>query len=294
MYLLHTRKHVKLINNRIIIGLPYTTHTQIHTTTEGYTTTVVIVLYTGVGTSFALSPTLATVGQYFEKRRALANSIGGAGVGVGGLILPPLFALILDEYSVFGTLLILAGLMLNVAVTGALLRPLEFYTTSRLSKGKPQGYTTTEPGPQYTNTNPGPSTHDTYKGTQLQSSIQHQDNCGYPQEDRAPAGNSTKVAAVVQELSPSDLSVVQKPTSSVETERKHSIPTIQEGVTKNKFQFSVIKIPTVYIYGVSIFFLFSGLPVVLMFLPAFGISVGLSDQDALSTPILTGSWGPHW
>lgn len=60
----------------------------------------------------------------FEKRRGLANSVANIGGSAGGLIWPILLKISLDFYGLAGTLLIVSGIMFQVIVCGALLRPL--------------------------------------------------------------------------------------------------------------------------------------------------------------------------
>lgn len=80
-------------------------------------------LLTGVGCALAYSPSIVTVGQYFDKRRTLANGLAVAGSGVGNFAIPPLIRLCVDEFGLAGALLVLSALMLHVCVAGALLRP---------------------------------------------------------------------------------------------------------------------------------------------------------------------------
>ena len=70
---------------------------------------------------------IAHMGQYFKKKRAAANGIALSGVGIGTLVLPPIFRLLLDSYGLQGALLVMAGISLNVCVAGALLRPISTY-----------------------------------------------------------------------------------------------------------------------------------------------------------------------
>ena len=77
----------------------------------------------GVGSALAYSPSIVTVGQYFEKRRTLANGLSVAGSGVGNFAIPPLIRLCVDEYGLSRALLVLSAIMLHVCLAGALLRP---------------------------------------------------------------------------------------------------------------------------------------------------------------------------
>ena len=93
--------------------------------TSNFTKLIMPRIFPGIGAGLAYAPSMVTVGLYFEKRRALANGISVAGSGVGNFTLPPLMRYLLDNYGLHQTLLILAGIMLNVCVCGALLRPPE-------------------------------------------------------------------------------------------------------------------------------------------------------------------------
>ncbi|XP_078587232.1 monocarboxylate transporter 13-like [Branchiostoma floridae x Branchiostoma japonicum] len=90
---------------------------------------------TGLGYAFTLSPIMAIVGQYFTKRRALANSLTMLGSSVTSMSFPPLFQYLMDEYGLKGALLIIGGVMLNMVVAGALIRPLEAYSDRKVENG---------------------------------------------------------------------------------------------------------------------------------------------------------------
>jgi len=77
----------------------------------------------GVGSALAYSPSIVTVGQYFERRRTIANGLSVAGSGVGNFAIPPLIRVCVDEFGLGGALLILSAIMLHVCLAGALLRP---------------------------------------------------------------------------------------------------------------------------------------------------------------------------
>lgn len=74
---------------------------------------------------------MAMVGVYFVKKLGFANSISQGGVSIGGLVLAPLLTYLFEEYGYTGTYIFMAGFHLNVAIAGALLRPLSFYDRSK-------------------------------------------------------------------------------------------------------------------------------------------------------------------
>ncbi|GAB6029793.1 hypothetical protein CHUAL_005507 [Chamberlinius hualienensis] len=88
----------------------------------------------GIGFGLIYLPAIVSVGYYFEKKRALATGIAVCGSGVGTFIFAPLSQVLLAEYGWKGALTILAGLILNCMVCGALMRPLEVPTLEQLSK----------------------------------------------------------------------------------------------------------------------------------------------------------------
>ena len=66
------------------------------------------------------------MGEYFDKKRALATGIAVSGSGVGGFLFSKfIIPLLLQEYGLQGCLLVLAGISFNCAVFGALFRPLQ-------------------------------------------------------------------------------------------------------------------------------------------------------------------------
>ncbi|XP_061446275.1 monocarboxylate transporter 13-like [Rhineura floridana] len=85
---------------------------------------IFIGVFTGIGGSFAVTPSLALLARYFNRRRTIANSLALSGAGISSLAFSPLFQLLVDSYGWQGALLILAGMAFNLMVCGALLRPL--------------------------------------------------------------------------------------------------------------------------------------------------------------------------
>ncbi|XP_078000929.1 monocarboxylate transporter 12-like [Glandiceps talaboti] len=90
----------------------------------------------GVSNGLMFSPSVAFIGQYFKRRHALANGLGFAGVGIGIIVLPPLFQKFIDLYGWRGALLVLAAMELNVCVSAAIYRkPKRNQVQTRLNNG---------------------------------------------------------------------------------------------------------------------------------------------------------------
>lgn len=77
-------------------------------------------------------PSLVIVGQYFDKRRALATGIATCGSGIGAFIFAPLSEQLIEEYAWKGAQWIIAAIVLNGIVTGAVYRPLTERDMSRV------------------------------------------------------------------------------------------------------------------------------------------------------------------
>lgn len=67
---------------------------------------------------------LVSVERYFEKKRPLATGIAFCGAGIGGFIFSPLLEYLSEIFEWRSMLVIVAGIILNGAVFGMLLRPL--------------------------------------------------------------------------------------------------------------------------------------------------------------------------
>ncbi|XP_060071233.1 monocarboxylate transporter 12-B-like [Ylistrum balloti] len=82
----------------------------------------------GAGNALHNPPIFILLGEYFEKKKGLANGVFIAGNSLGGILMPPLYRYVFDQYGLRGGLIITAGITLNSLVAAALLRPTDFYT----------------------------------------------------------------------------------------------------------------------------------------------------------------------
>lgn len=87
---------------------------------------ITIGLGTGFGFGLIYLPAIVSVTTYFEKKRSLATGIAVCGSGFGTFIFAPISNILIVEYGWRGATLIIAGLVLNCILFGALFRPLEF------------------------------------------------------------------------------------------------------------------------------------------------------------------------
>ncbi|XP_037087521.1 monocarboxylate transporter 12-like [Pollicipes pollicipes] len=80
----------------------------------------------GLGFGLIYLPAIVTVNYYFESRRALATGIAVCGSGVGTFVFAPFASYMLGQYGWKGANMILAGIIFNAVVCGALMRPLVY------------------------------------------------------------------------------------------------------------------------------------------------------------------------
>lgn len=90
----------------------------------------------GFGLSLCYVASVVIVAYYFDKRRSFATGLAVCGSGIGTFIFAPLTQFLIDEYGWRGATLILGGLLLNLAVCGALMRDLPWTTTQKKLKAK--------------------------------------------------------------------------------------------------------------------------------------------------------------
>lgn len=80
-------------------------------------------------------PAVVAVGYYFEKKRSLATGIAVCGSGFGTFVIAPFATFLINQFADWrGANLVLAGLILNCAIFGALMRPLTYPKKSRRSR----------------------------------------------------------------------------------------------------------------------------------------------------------------
>ncbi|XP_046557847.1 monocarboxylate transporter 12-like [Haliotis rubra] len=89
---------------------------------------------TGLGLGLTFIPSAVIVLHYFDKRRGFASAIGSTGGGIGAMVLPLFYVHTFEEYGWRGSLWILAGLVLNGVVCGALFRPPLWLKTPELKE----------------------------------------------------------------------------------------------------------------------------------------------------------------
>ena len=79
-------------------------------------------LLTGTGYGLIYAPTTTIISFYFKKRRSLANGLVVAVSGIGALCFPYVYRVLIDYYSLHGTLLIMGAVYFHTCAAGIFLR----------------------------------------------------------------------------------------------------------------------------------------------------------------------------
>lgn len=79
---------------------------------------------TGLGLGLIYLPAIVSVTTYFEKYRSLATGIAVCGSGAGTFVFAPLTEFLITRFTWRGALLVIAAIVLNCILFGALFRPL--------------------------------------------------------------------------------------------------------------------------------------------------------------------------
>nr|XP_027213328.1 monocarboxylate transporter 13-like [Penaeus vannamei] len=81
----------------------------------------------GVGLCMSETPGFLAVTDYFQDKRALANGFRAAGNPLGGVLFSPLVVALHQYFGLQGALILMAGIMLHMAILGALMRPFQIH-----------------------------------------------------------------------------------------------------------------------------------------------------------------------
>ena len=80
-------------------------------------------LFSGIGNCLTSTPFVVVLGYYFHKRRNIVIAISQAVIGVGFFLASPLAIIIIKNYGVQGTFLILGGINAHLCVIAIVCKP---------------------------------------------------------------------------------------------------------------------------------------------------------------------------
>ncbi|KAF2350732.1 Major facilitator superfamily [Trinorchestia longiramus] len=102
-------------------------------------------LITGLGLAVCYVAAIVIVAFYFEKKRSLATGIAVAGSGIGTFIFAPFIQHLIENWGWRGSLIILAGVFLNMCVCGMVMRDLQ-WTKKKAEKRSHGAHTSSRSG----------------------------------------------------------------------------------------------------------------------------------------------------
>jgi MFS family permease len=79
-------------------------------------------IISGFGLSLCYVAAVVIVAYYFDKKRSFATGISVCGSGVGTFFFPPIIQYLITHYGWRGCTVLLAGVLLNMCVCGALMK----------------------------------------------------------------------------------------------------------------------------------------------------------------------------
>ncbi|XP_066478220.1 monocarboxylate transporter 14 [Tiliqua scincoides] len=80
----------------------------------------------GIGSGMVYLPAVVMVGEYFQKRRALAQGLSTTGTGFGAFLMTVLLKYLCMEFGWRNAMFIQGAVCLNLCVCGALMRPIYY------------------------------------------------------------------------------------------------------------------------------------------------------------------------
>ncbi|XP_076453441.1 monocarboxylate transporter 5-like [Babylonia areolata] len=81
----------------------------------------------GVGMGLSMAPGYILLNTYFQNKLPLAAALANTGSSIGCIVMPMVTRMLLDQYFLSGTLLLLGGMFAQILVFGALLTPPQDY-----------------------------------------------------------------------------------------------------------------------------------------------------------------------
>lgn len=90
----------------------------------------------GLGGGVCYIPAITVISYYFDKRRPIAVGLAVSGIGLGSFGFPPLIRFLHHQFGWRGSFLVLAALVLNICVCGALMRPITVREIDLLNDGE--------------------------------------------------------------------------------------------------------------------------------------------------------------
>ena len=216
-------------------------------------------------------PTISIIGVYFNRHRGLATSIYTGCASVGGIIFAPVVTNLFKYYGYTGTMVITAGLFLNILVSASVMRPPSWFSKSKeIKKTKvvcEKLLNTSNQSDVSDSKVQEQRKHDSSELHKEISSIDDDENSKY-----------TERPVSINKMSLDEINNARKP---LQTTYFHILKTNVFDILK-LFDFKMFKNLNFILYLAMAFMLISGMVLIPYYLPQFAKDAGLSyDQIAI-------------
>ncbi|KAJ1080238.1 hypothetical protein NDU88_000457 [Pleurodeles waltl] len=101
---------------------------------------IAVLQFASFGWALVYTPTMSTIPKYFVRRRGLALGLVLTGNGLSSILFSPLFQVLIDIYSWRGALVIISAIVLNLCISGALLRPIRMLQDHRHGQAQAENH----------------------------------------------------------------------------------------------------------------------------------------------------------
>lgn len=210
----------------------------------------------------AFIPFVVSVGIYFDKRKSFAMGIAVCGVGVGTLVCAPMVERLLLEYGWRGTSLIIGGIILNIVLVGALLRPLR---SSRLISGKTRYFNKKQLRKRLVMEN----------RTKVKQSWKNEDSAIPKELEKEFDSTKDESNSLIQE----NICLYENHSEITHSASKNPCQKLRRAIL-NSYDFTVFKNPAFLVFVASCFFVVLGLNSPYIYLPDRSIEKGRTKSEA--------------
>ena len=241
-------------------------------------------LFTGLGNCLLYVPSHVLSGLYFNKHRSLATGIATSGSGLGATIFPIILYHLIEYYGWRGSLWVVAGLNLHLLVFAGLLFPVP----ETLLKAFEEENSTDKATLKANGKNPALDGETFDKYNSINANGEEKESIPlYEIKENHKSCDAVTFSENAHDSKGSDLDVqsdlLDRSEESADPRQKHSV---FRRVGKH---FCAIFSSSFIIFCLSNIFWNAGGAVVLIFLPEYMISVGLSKEAAASIFTLVGA-----
>ena len=170
------------------------------------------IFITGIGLGMLYLPFIGIVSLYFEKRRSLALGIAASGMGIGTFVYPPFLTWLEEQMHWRGAMIVLSGLLLNIAVCGALARHVDPPRIQHNDEDKSEGKRSSVSESGYSSS----ITESTEGNMPSISSETAEEYCIFPPELKQKLSTSSSKESDLSKITPKPIELISSSTEDLD------------------------------------------------------------------------------